>query len=282
MSKPQGLWALFVVLLVASAATALIAVLGIAAIVSGNAGEGTSRVDSIIGDGVFLAATALLAWGARRVEHRARTGGTPAAAAPLTMPRDANEMLSQLESEGRIRKSDLPSGFSLPPPSRRHVWGRRRRTPHSHLFYACVFGGMSLFMIFVTVATYHSAQRSSFVQHHGIAAPATVAQVEKEVHNTRSGSYTTVNVVVQLMTPVDGHSRYTIDTEASTPPAPVGGGVTILIDRNDPSYAELPGEPRDTITAVIVCVVIMALFAAVAVAEEVLHLRHRGAVSPPG
>jgi len=115
------------------------------------------------------------------------------------------------------------------------------------LFIGAVF-------IIVSVALRSSAARSSFVQAHGVRREAVILNVDNIVHTststTGSGSAKhtvtsttyTADVLVRLADPVDGQARTTVHVPRYETDGP-GGTLTVLVDPDDPGYAELPGSP---------------------------------------
>lgn len=247
---------------------------------SGNLDKGGSRVAAVLGAAIFLIVAVTLAWAARVVEHRVRTGHT----SPAT---GGSELASTHRSAHRYL--GLPSfpdaGTTMIEPDEQlgnqSMFGlgrsrrSRRNTPHSILAGAVLTGLFSLFMVAASVGAFMDANRSESVQHHGIPVTATVTALDPIEHSSRSGSYTTFNVEVTLNSPVGGVSEITVDTPENTAPASVDEQIAILVDRSDPSYAELPGEPNNTTSSADIVVLLSVVFAAVSVSQFVRYRKTR-------
>ena len=80
---------------------------------------------------------------------------------------------------------------------------------------------------------------SNYTQHHGILDSGTISNVS----NTRSdrGSWS-ATVRITLDRPVDGATSTTV-TVGNAVNSPDGTPVTVLVDPQDPAYAEYPGRP---------------------------------------
>lgn len=307
MSGQWWKWALFWVLVLVTAVSGLFFVVAAADVLIGNLGA--DRSDTIIGDLFFLVLTVLLALATREAEHKARTAGRVAASptAPLSSSGvgrpimvgsyegpvregvDGDEGVDRDEVDGQ--SADMGGARPVPPvppeqptgkpvftasPGRRWRGRRYRRdTPHSALTATIIFGCLAGLMVVVAIGGFVDAARSDRVQHHGIPAPAFVTDVTSTYHSGSRGSpgYTTYNLVVHLSRPVDGHQQYTIDTPEESPPAADGVAVSILVDPSDPSYAELAGEPNNTVAGGWVGVFLAVLLAAGTVGEAV-HYRY--------
>ena len=336
MAKKLLWWALFVVLVLGTAALALVTVVGAVETVTGNLGQGSSRADSAIGVAVFVAGTVLVAWLARRVEHHVRTHH--AAASPTSARSDsprsslgggaAWERLPGSLSpgyEGPVRPGEgatespegqdapPPEGHDAPPPGGDHVIAEpsladaaeppdagvgeppvgggggaippeasrtpvrprrsvrsRRYTPHALLTRAIFSGVLAALLVVGSVLAFVGAHKSDLVQHDGIPVTATITAVNYITHSTRGGSYTTVDLEVQLPNAAPGQGMITIHTPESNPPGAVGDPIAILVDRSDRSYAELPGEPDNTTGSAVV----LSVFTVLLIGLTVLQVRN--------
>ena len=111
-----------------------------------------------------------------------------------------------------------------------------------------------IIFLIVSFATRSGAALSGFVQAHGVRREAVILSVQNEEHHstttTGSGSsrHTTTStswtalVAVSLADPVGGQTRTTVHVPGYESAAS-GDRLTVLVDPNDPSYAELPGSP---------------------------------------
>jgi hypothetical protein len=84
------------------------------------------------------------------------------------------------------------------------------------------------------------ASKSAYTQAHGVSRAATVISVTS--NGSKSGSE---DVAVSLADPADGQQTTTVHVP-STQSFPAGAKVQILIDPQDPGYAELPGQRYTT------------------------------------
>ena len=98
-------------------------------------------------------------------------------------------------------------------------------------------------------------------------------------HSNRYGSYHTYNLEVALPPPVLGHISTTVHTPDRNAPADIGDTVTVLIDRSDPGYAELPGQPANSIDTAIVGLVFLLIIGGVFLWAAIRHRRVRRAAS---
>jgi hypothetical protein len=122
-----------------------------------------------------------------------------------------------------------------------------------------------------TIVGFVDWHRSQSVQHHGLPARAVVTQVHAVKHSSRGGSYDTYNLDVALQPQISGRSRATVHTPDGNPPARVGDTVAFLIDRSDPGYGELPGQPANSIWAGIIGLTLLFLIGAGAVVGALKH-----------
>jgi hypothetical protein len=171
-------------------------------------------------------------------------------------------------------------------PATRRVARRRRYGPTTTAVLALLFLGGTAGFTAGAVVELHEAQRSSFVQHHGISAHATVVYVDNDEHCSRSGCDWTSAITVVMTPPVDGESETVVhypdfsDLEA-------GDRVAVLIDPRQPNYAELPGRKLISSGTWIAFVVFAALFALLALGDllalfrQLAHRRRFVAGSPP-
>jgi len=80
--------------------------------------------------------------------------------------------------------------------------------------------------------------RSAYTQAHGVRQ---TAQVISE--DIGSGRNRTSTLAVRLGVPVDGDNTTTVHVADAAPTYSPGASVTVLVDPQDPGYAELPGSP---------------------------------------
>jgi hypothetical protein len=133
--------------------------------------------------------------------------------------------------------------------------------------------------VVILVSGFASAGKSAYTQAHGVPRAATVTSV------TLGGSKaSTEDVDVSLASPVDGQQSVTV-LVPSRQSFPVGARVQVLIDPQDPGYAEMAGQQFKTDSVAwgnaATCWGIAALFVPLAVitGREWRKVRRRGA--PP-
>src|ERR1022692_778524 len=125
------------------------------------------------------------------------------------------------------------------------------------------------------------AARSSYTQQHGLARQATVEAVHAVSHDTSHDSWTTYDYDVTLAAPAGQVTRTvahdpTRDFQRFDP----GEKVSVLVDPQQPDYAELPGSPVGSsswFTGPLVLGVIFLGLIALITAEEIKHRRLRPA-----
>lgn len=134
-------------------------------------------------------------------------------------------------------------------------------TGHSARRQLLVQAGLPLLagvILLVLSSVIHASNQSSYVQQHGVRRTAVI----ESVHNTTQGSgqgYWTgtgsnrhwvppnasqsAEVIVRLASPAGGRTQTTVHVPNYEDAAP-GTALTVLVDPQDPGYAELPGSPR--------------------------------------
>jgi hypothetical protein len=125
---------------------------------------------------------------------------------------------------------------------------RRRRRKGSYagpvlgtLFMVVIPFVASVRAFLLVVPSHAQGERSAYVQAHGVRQAGTVLNVTNTVVDNDNGT-TVAQVVVRLRVPVGGQDVTTasVPSEVTTPD---GGTVTVLVDPQDPGYAEYPGMP---------------------------------------
>jgi len=237
-------WAAFAVLLLIVALVVAAFCGQVVEVVTGNVQKGTSR-GGAAGAAVVLAVIGLgLAWCARLVEHHAHgAGGAARASGP---------------------------------------GGTRRHTPHSNRFAAVVLSIVVLIFSITTIVGFVNWHRSQSVQHRGLPATGVVTKVQAIKHSSRGGAYDTYNLEVALQVPALGRATTTVHTPDEDPPATVGDTVPVLIDRSDPGYAELPGQPANSIWMAVIGLILLLVIGSGGVIGAVKHHNlHRVAIATP-
>ncbi|HET9059521.1 MAG TPA: hypothetical protein VFN61_06340 [Acidimicrobiales bacterium] len=160
--------------------------------------------------------TALLVWLARITEHHAKARNGLRAAVTASVPRAL-----------RYRAPRRPVAAT-----RLHV---------SAGFFLLIWFGTLLGFIVGTISGYGNWARSSETQSHGTHELATVTSVDPIWHSSRSGSWYTYNYEVRLAHAVGRVTYSTVYTPEQTQFASTGQRIAVLVDPEQPSYAELPG-----------------------------------------
>jgi hypothetical protein len=113
---------------------------------------------------------------------------------------------------------------------------------------------VGIIFLIVSFAIRSEAALSGFVQAHGVRRSAVIVSVQNQEHQstttTGSGSskHTTTStswtalVQVRLADPVGGQARTTVHVPGYESAGP-GDTLAVLVDPDNPSYAELPGSP---------------------------------------
>lgn len=228
MKKHHLLWATVALLVLGAVLCALVFAISLAS-VFGHVQKGTTRGNILIGAAFFGIVALVLAWLARTVEHHARTG------------------------EG-IRPA-LTKGLAVKAP----VSGRRQ-AHHSRKAEVVILAVVVIVLVAATIGGYSGWQQSKETQDHGISESAYVTQVISIWNSTRYGGYYTYNLAVNLSTPVHGRRTTVVHTNYQSPPASVGQTISVLVDPDDPGYAELPGAPAGSGWGVVFPLVVAAVF----------------------
>jgi hypothetical protein len=99
-------------------------------------------------------------------------------------------------------------------------------------------GGGALF--FLSVQEHGDAARSSYTQAHGVRQ--TVRVISERTSPGDDPKHPTSALAVRLNRPVNGHDTTTVHIQGAPAYSP-GAPVTVVVDPQDPGYAELPGGP---------------------------------------
>ena len=130
--------------------------------------------------------------------------------------------------------------------------------------------------VIISFASRSQAARSSFVQAHGVRREAVILSVDNIAQKNGSGSVKTyvAEVLVRLADPVDGQTQTTVHVPNRETEGP-GGTLTLLVDPDDPGYAELPGSPYTPGVLVTILLAVGAFLIVVAAAGSALIARSR-------
>jgi hypothetical protein len=241
--------------------------------------NGTRDRDKGLAVGIVVLDLVLFALCARwalHCEHRLR-GGHPPAHAPRAQPVIGAAAAPAAAAEPAAATSAQAARASGLQPRPRG--GFLRGSLHSPV-------GLSLLVFFLVTSALASvagaidshgkAVRSSFVQHHGTPADATVSSV----HNIRtcyrrrfSDNYCdySAEVVVTLNPSVDGVTRTTVHYPHFAA-LNDGDTIAVLVDPKQPDYAELPGQ-KDTSPGGWIALTVLALILGGFSVREALILR---------
>ena len=97
--------------------------------------------------------------------------------------------------------------------------------------------GMGTALIVHSVSVYGDAVRTSYTQAHGVRRAARVIS-----EDAGTGKAPTSTATVRLSEPVNGHDMTTVYINGAPAYSP-GSPVTVVVDPQDPGYAELPDAP---------------------------------------
>jgi hypothetical protein len=119
---------------------------------------------------------------------------------------------------------------------------RRRYSPVTQAVLLVFIAGATAGCIVGAVKVHQQGERSSYTQSHGIQTNAIVDAVNNTQYCGRYGCNWTSAILVSPLSPVDGVTTTTVHYDAYS--SLMGGQqVQVLVDPNQPNYAELPGDP---------------------------------------
>lgn len=182
-------------------------------------------------------------------------------------------------SEHRLRGTDHivpPAGEAAITPAfaagERARW-RRHRGPVAVAALVLVFVGGTAGFAVGAIVSHSQAERSSYVQHHGIAEQGTVIFTANSTQCYRSCSS---NAAIDVSyTTAGGDVRFTTVHYGDVSGLSGGDKVRVLVDPRQASYAELPGSAYVTSRVWIVLGAFAVLFAALDVSFAVSVVRAR-------
>jgi hypothetical protein len=129
--------------------------------------------------------------------------------------------------------------------------GRRWRPTSRRALAAPIMTSLALLMYLGVVAGFAAyavnmhaqAALSSYVQHHGVPRTGGIVRVQNIEHqNSKYGPWYSARITVVLAPPMDGHSTTVVHDPHGSNLIP-GEGLEVLVDPQQPAYAELPGQP---------------------------------------
>ena len=103
--------------------------------------------------------------------------------------------------------------------------------------------GLGGALIFHSVQEHGDAAQSSYTQADGVRQAARV--ISERTSPGDDPKHPTSALVVRLSRPVNGHDTTTVHIQDAPTYSP-GAPVTVVVDPQDPGYAELPGAPYTT------------------------------------
>jgi hypothetical protein len=128
-------------------------------------------------------------------------------------------------------------------------------------------------LVALTVFSERDAARSAFVQSHGVPDTGTISSVNDIYHYSKHGGYYTAQIYVALKRPVNGVATTVVGYPAQWPGSD-SGGVTVLVDPNNASYAEIPGYPATSRSDWLILVAIDAVVLIIFVIASMSRLRY--------
>jgi hypothetical protein len=143
---------------------------------------------------------------------------------------------------------------------------------------------VGIVFIIVSFATRSEAALSGFVQAHGVRRAAVILNVQNEEHHSTtttgsgSGRHTTTStswtalVQVSLAAPVGAQTRTTVHVPGYESAA-AGDQLTVLVDPDDPAYAELPGSPSTSPLLPTIFLIVGSVMVAIGIGLWVLIAR---------
>lgn len=120
---------------------------------------------------------------------------------------------------------------------------RARQAPVAISFFLLVYLSIVIGFGVFAINVHAQAARSSYVQGHGVSRAGGIISVQNVEHQgPRDGPYYTALITVTLAPPVGGHSTTVVHDPRGSNLIP-GEGLAVLVDAQQPVYAELPGQP---------------------------------------
>jgi len=158
------------------------------------------------------------------------------------------------------------SGGPVRSPARMQVWRRLA------LWMALGPALAGVIFIFVYFGLRPSAGLSSYVQAHGVQRTAVIQSVDNVPYTHGSNPLYTADILVRLTAPVGGQSQVVIHYPGYESDRP-GDTLTVLVDPEDPGYAELPGLPNNGSTTPLVFLIIGSVLLVLAIALGVFGIQ---------
>ncbi len=194
---------------------------------------GVSRTGQAVSAGVCAGLVYLVTRWLVRVEHRLR-GEQPAAQAYARADIATAGGAMRVASAARSAPAGAPRSRSAP---------RRRRRHYGPVAVGCstaLFGAVAAGMIVAAISEHSQGDRSAFVQAHGTPAGGVVESVDNTQECSKSSCDYTAAVSIDLTGTVDG-VRSTVAHYDDYSDLVDGDAVDVLVDPQQPAYAEFPG-----------------------------------------
>ena len=154
-------------------------------------------------------------------------------------------VLVVIQLEHKLRRSGWDDDYLAPPDVRR--WRRRRAraryAPVMISFGLLTYLGVVIGFAVSALTLHAQAARSSYVQHDGVFRTGGIVRVQNVEHQDSNGGpwYSSLTTIT-LAPPIDGRST-TVVYDPHWSNLIVGEGLEVLVDPQQPGYAELPGQP---------------------------------------
>jgi hypothetical protein len=150
-----------------------------------------------------------------------------------------------IQLEHKLRRPGWGDHYLAPADGRR--WrrsrGRARYAPIMISLALLMYLGIVIGFAVYAVNMHAQAALSSYVQHDGVHRTGGIVRIQNIEHqDTKDGPWYSSLITVTLAPPMDGHSTTVVhDPHGSNLIA--GEGLEILVDPQQPGYAELPDQP---------------------------------------
>jgi len=145
---------------------------------------------------------------------------------------------------------------------------RRRGGPVSTAIFGVILAAIAVGLFVFSFNVRSQGARSAYTQAHGVAQQATVVSVTVTQQQQNNPGTTTARpgfsskVIVMLSQPVGGQSQTTVNVPQLVT-YKAGDPINVLVDPQQPGYAELPGTPdvtsSDSTAFLIAAIVVAAL-----------------------
>jgi hypothetical protein len=160
---------------------------------------------------------------------------------------------------------------------------RRRRPlgPKGQLTVTLFLYALFACLVIGAVGAHAAAAQSGYVQAHGVRDNATVLNVDNASSTYKGNTTWSAEVTVQLQQPVNGTTTSVVHVPYEDN-SNDGDTITVLVDRGDPGYSELPGSANMTNAPWIELLVfsVLALLVAVLATRRTIRLFRQRRAAP--